>query len=138
MPPYTTIALQPGTHDQLLDLKRRFRVRSMDAVVRRLMQPALSAKTLFDQHRKEVLDVCKKYGITRMVAFGSRARGEARHDSDLDLMVRMPAGSSLFDQGGALVDLQDVFGMKVDLVTEGPHLGRLNERIREDGVVLFG
>lgn len=135
---HTTIALQPGTHDRLLDLKRRFRLRSMDAVVRRLMEPPLSAKTLFEQHRKQVLALCKRYGITRMVAFGSRARGQARHDSDLDLMVRLPAGSSLFDQANLIADLEDLLAMKVDVVTEGPHLGRLGERIRRDGVVLLG
>ncbi len=36
------------------------------------------------------------------------------------------------------MDLQEVFGMKVDLVTEGPHLGGLNDRIRDEGVVLVG
>jgi uncharacterized protein len=135
---HTTIALQPGTHDQLLDLKRRFRLRSMDAVVRKLMEPPLSATTLFKQRHKDVHAVLKRYGVTRVVAFGSRARGEARHDSDLDLMVRLPAGSSLFDQANLIADLEDVFAMKVDVVTEGPHLGRMGERIRREGVVLLG
>lgn len=136
---HTTIALQPATKERLADLKRKWRLRSLEEVVEQLLAgPPKTAEQLFKAHRSQVMAVLKKRGITRLVAFGSRARGDARPDSDLDLMVRLPAGASLFDQGGALMDLQDVFGMKVDLVTEGPHLGRLNDRIRDEGVVLVG
>ncbi|MHB1261275.1 MAG: nucleotidyltransferase family protein [Thermoplasmatota archaeon] len=136
---HTTIALQPATKERLADLKRAWRLRSLEEVVEQLLAgPPKTAEQLFKAHRSKVLAVLKKRGITRLVAFGSRARGDARPDSDLDLMVRLPAGASLFDQGGALMDLQEVFGMKVDLVTEGPHLGRLNDRIRDEGVVLVG
>ncbi|HJQ93322.1 MAG TPA: nucleotidyltransferase family protein [Candidatus Thermoplasmatota archaeon] len=136
---HTTIALQPATKEKLAELKRKWRLHSLEEVVEQLLAgPPKTAKQLFEAHKSAVQAVLKKRGITRLVAFGSRARGDARPDSDLDLMVRLPAGASLFDQGGALMDLQDVFGMRVDLVTEGPHLGRLNDRIRDEGVVLVG
>ncbi|HUR25768.1 MAG TPA: nucleotidyltransferase domain-containing protein [Candidatus Thermoplasmatota archaeon] len=138
---HTTIALQPATKEKLAELKRRWRLRSLDEVVDQLLAGSGSPKTakqLFLAHRTAVMRILKEYGVTRMVAFGSRARGDARPDSDLDLMVDLPAGSSLFDQGSLLVDLQEEFGMSVDLVTEGPHLGRLNDRIKHEGVVLVG
>jgi uncharacterized protein len=136
---HTTIALQPATKEKLADLKRAWRLRSLEEVVEQLLAgPPKTAKQLFLAHRTAVMKVLEKRGVTRLVAFGSRARGDARPDSDLDLMVRLPAGASLFDQAGLLMDLQEVFGMKVDVVTEGPHLGRLNARIEAEGVVLVG
>jgi predicted nucleotidyltransferase len=136
---HTTVALQPATKEKLAALKRRWKLRSLEEVVEQLLAgPPKTAEQLFKAHKSAVMEVLKKRGITRLVAFGSRARGDARPDSDLDLMVRLPAGASLFDQAGAMLDLEKVFAMKVDLVEEGPHLGRLNARIRDEGVVLVG
>jgi len=123
----------------LTDLKRRWRLRSLEDVIEQLLAgPPATAEQLFKAHRQAVMAVVRKRGITRMVAFGSRARGDARPGSDLDLMVRLPAEASLFDLGGTLVELQEAFGLKVDVVEEGPHLGRLNRQILEEGVVLVG
>lgn len=136
---HTTIALQPETHERLLELKRHRKLASMDAVVRKLLEePVLTATKLFKVHEAAIRAICAKYGVTRMVAFGSRARGDARPGSDLDLAVDLPEGSSLFDQAGLMTDLELALGMRVDLVTFGPHLGRLQARIDRDGVVLIG
>lgn len=137
---HTTVALQPATRDKLADLKRKWRLRSVEEVIEQLLAgPPKTAEQLFKAHKSAVLEVLERHGVTRLVAFGSRARGDARPDSDLDLMVRLPASASLFDQAGVMLDLQEVFGMEVDVVEEGPHLGqRFNDRIRDEGVVLVG
>ncbi|MEA3136244.1 MAG: uncharacterized protein QOC71_525 [Thermoplasmata archaeon] len=133
----TTIALDSGVRDRLAELKRSWRLRSIEGVIEQLLAgPPKTAKQLFLAHRSAVMKVLADYGVKRMVAFGSRARGDARPDSDLDLMVRLPAGASLFDQGNLMADLEEVFGLKVDVVTPGPHLGRLGEQIAREGVVL--
>jgi uncharacterized protein len=62
-------------------------------------------------------DVCSRYGIARLWVFGSTARGEARPDSDIDLLYEVAPGSRL---GWEIVDLIDelavIFGRPVDLV----------------------
>jgi predicted nucleotidyltransferase len=136
---HTTIALQPATHERLLRLKLERKLPSMDALVRQLLDaPVPSAMSLFKQHEAEVRAVCKKYGVTRLVAYGSRARGDAKPSSDLDLVADVPPGVGLFEVANLMGDLEGVFGMRVDLATNGPHLGRLLASIARDGVVLIG
>lgn len=62
-----------------------------------------------------------------MRVFGSIVRGEARAESDLDLLVDLEPGRSMFDLGGLQFDLEQYLGMKVDVVTEKG----LRRRIRE-------
>lgn len=51
--------------------------------------------------------------------FGSRARGDARPDSDLDLLVAPGPGMSLFDVAGLQIELEELLGIEVDIVCEG-------------------
>lgn len=135
----TTIALQDSTRDRLYALKRKQRLPTMEAVILQLLDPqVLTAKQIFRKHERAIRALCKEYHVTRLVAFGSRARGDARPDSDLDLMVSLSPGASLFDVGRLLIDLRQALGMDVDLVTDGEHLGRLRDHIVRDGVVLIG
>lgn len=136
---HTTIALQPETHERLLRLKLDRKLPSMDALVKQLLDaPVASAKVLFKQHEREVRKICKRYGVTRLVAFGSRARGDAKPSSDLDLVADLPTSLGLFEVANLASELEDVFGMRVDLATNGPHLGRMLASIERDGVVLLG
>jgi uncharacterized protein len=72
--------------------------------------------------REEILHIAAKYGARNVRLFGSRARGDARSDSDVDLLVDMPTECSLLDVGRFMMDLQDLLGFKVDVVEpEGLH-----------------
>ena len=66
----------------------------------------------------------------------NRARGEATEGSDLDLLVRFEKGRSLLDQGGMLMDLQDLLGIKVDVVSEGALHGRFGDIVLREAVPL--
>ena len=80
------------------------------------------------QDRKEqILALATKYGASNVRIFGSVANGTADVNSDIDFLVDMEKGRSLFDLGGLLMDLQELFNRKVDVVTEKG----LHERIRE-------
>ena len=69
-------------------------------------------------NRKDILRLAKRYGVTGMRLFGSAARGEDTLKSDIDFLVDMEPGRSLFDLGGLLVALENLLGCKVDLLTE--------------------
>jgi len=68
--------------------------------------------------RKDILLLAKRYGAVKVRVFGSVARGEAGPSSDVDFLVEMEPGRSLFDLGGLLVELEDLLHCKVDILTE--------------------
>jgi hypothetical protein len=68
--------------------------------------------------REEILKVAASHGATDVRLFGSRARGEAGVDSDVDLLVRLASGRSLLDLVAVKQDLEDLLGCSVDVVTE--------------------
>lgn len=88
------------------------------------------------QHRGEIMDIARKYGASHIRIFGSVARGDATEDSDLDLLIRLEPGRSLLDQGGLLMDLRDLLGMKVDVIDEDALSGRFGEMVRHEAVPL--
>ncbi len=80
------------------------------------------------EQRDTIMSIASRYGITSIRLFGSAARGEAGPGSDLDFLVEMEPGRSLFDLGGFQVDLEEALRCKVDVVTKNG----LRERIREE------
>jgi hypothetical protein len=84
---------------------------------------------LLASHRREILDLAEKHGARNVRVFGSFARGEAGPESDLDLLVDMEPGRSLFDMGELMLDLRDLLGRKVDIVTEASLYWLLRRRI---------
>ena len=77
--------------------------------------------------REQILALAARHGASNVRVFGSVAIGTADQDSDIDFLVDMEKGRSLLDMGGLLMDLQELFQRKVDVVTEKG----LRERIRE-------
>lgn len=72
---------------------------------------------ILQQKKKEILAVAREHGLLNIRVFGSVARGEDTPESDIDFLVDLEKGRSLFDLGG-LIKLQDLLGRKVDIVTE--------------------
>ena len=76
--------------------------------------------------RAEILEVAARRGARNVRVFGSVVRHDADDRSDIDFLVDMEEGRSLFDLGGLLMDLSDLLACEVDVVTEKG----LRERIR--------
>lgn len=80
--------------------------------------------------QEQLAALCKRWKIRELSLFGSVARGEARPDSDVDLLVKFEAGAdwSLFDMPQLHSEFESLFGRKVDVVEE--HLIRGERRRR--------
>jgi predicted nucleotidyltransferase len=77
-----------------------------------------------------------EHGYTRLAVFGSVARNQARPDSDIDLIVEAPAGTSSFDFIRFRQLIEQVLGREVDLVDYGGLKPRLDDDIRREAVPL--
>lgn len=86
--------------------------------------------------REEILQIAAKYGAYNIRIFGSVARREADVNSDVDFLVEMEPGRSLFDLGGLLMELQEILGCEVDVVTEKGLRSRIRERVLNEAVPL--
>ncbi|MBI2169995.1 MAG: nucleotidyltransferase family protein [Actinobacteria bacterium] len=100
-------------------------------------RPALRSPPSLDElraRRGEVLDVCARHGASNVRIFGSVATGEADENSDLDLLVDMERGRSLFDLAALIGDLEELLGCAVDASTRVKE--RLQDRVRAESVSL--
>ena len=91
---------------------------------------------LLQEKRDDILRIASRRGASNVRVFGSVARGEADSKSDIDLLVDMEPGRSLFDLGGLLMDLQELLGRDVDVVTERGLRERIRERVLREAIPL--
>jgi len=96
----------------------------------------MSLNELLQDKREDILRIAAKRGAYNVRVFGSFARGEADSKSDIDILVDMEPGRSLFDLGGLLMDLQDLLGHDVDVVTERGLRERIRERVLKEAIAL--
>jgi len=68
---------------------------------------------------KKISPILNKYNVEYARIFGSVARGEAREDSDVDLLIKLKKPVSLYTFFDLNDELENALGRKVDLVTEG-------------------
>lgn len=73
-----------------------------------------------DEIKSVIKKIAPKYKLKRVTLFGSRANGNSRDDSDIDLIVEFETKAvSLFTLSGLMIDLEEIFGLKVDVI-HGP------------------
>jgi predicted nucleotidyltransferase len=73
---------------------------------------------ILKDRRETILRVAASHGARDVRVFGSRARGAARSDSDVDILVKLETDRSLLNLIAMKQDLEDLLGCKVDVVTE--------------------
>ena len=96
----------------------------------------MSLDELLQSKREDILRIAAKYGAYNVRIFGSVARGEADEQSDIDFLMNMEPGRSLFDLGGLLSDLEDLLGCNVDVVTEDGLRDRIRDRVLNEAIAL--
>ncbi len=70
-----------------------------------------------EEKKDSIIRVLKKNGVRRASLFGSTARGEATKDSDIDLLVEFEEIKSLLDLARLKIELEELLGKKVDILT---------------------
>jgi len=96
----------------------------------------MTLEDLLQARREEILKVCARYGARNVRVFGSVARGEADEQSDIDLIVEFEPGRSLLDHAGLWLELQELLGVKVDVVSSRGIKARIRERVLQEAIPL--
>lgn len=135
----TAIGLDRTAVSKMESGRRRISALELARIARALGRPVESFLTptqdrrgdtlrLLRRRRKSILRVASRHGGRSVRVFGSVVRREDRPGSDVDFLVEFESGRSLFDQAALLLDLRDLLGRPVDVVSpEG-----LRDRIREE------
>ena len=88
-----------------------------------------------------IAEYFKTQPVLKAWLFGSYARGEQHPDSDVDILVvfdqKTGKGVSLLKHIGIALDLEDLLGKKVDLVTDGTLLPFVRESAEKDKVLIY-
>ena len=93
------------------------------------------SKTI-QEKREVILALAASRGARNVRLFGSVSRDEAGPQSDIDILVDLEPGRSLLDLGGLLMDLEDLLGRKVDVVTEKGLHWYIRDKVLKEAVRL--
>ncbi len=96
----------------------------------------MNRKQVIREKRDEILHICARYGARNVRIFGSAARGEDDAQSDVDFLVEMEPGRSLFDLGGLQYELEQLLDCPVDVVTERGIRKRFRDRVLQEATPL--
>jgi len=97
---------------------------------------ATQTKTI-DEIRDAVYMVALKYGVDRVVLFGSYARGEESQNSDIDLLIDKGAIKGLFQFSAFKRELQEKLKKPVDVLTKASLSERFLNTINQEEVILY-
>lgn len=108
---------------------------SLDVASANLCRPMV-LDPLLRHHQPRIRDIARRHGVTSVRAFGSRARGDAKPESDVDLLIEAPEQPAFFFPGGLIADLEALLGTRVEVVTEAALHPTLRERVLREAVPL--
>jgi len=94
----------------------------------------MKPEALLKEKREEVLRIAARHGAHNVRVFGSVARGEADAQSDIDLLVEFEPDRSLLDHAALWLELQELLGCKVDVVSEDGVKARIRDRVLREAL----
>lgn len=86
----------------------------------------------------KLIDLCRQNDVSMVGIFGSMVRGEAKENSDIDLIVRFSKRKSLLAMVRLERELAETLGRKVDLLTEASISPYMRERVLQEMQVVYG
>ena len=87
-------------------------------------------------HRQAIRDIVARHLARNARVFGSVARGDDAQGSDIDVLVDPMPGATLLDLGALQVELEEVLGLQVDLLTPGDLPPKFRERVLREAIVV--
>jgi predicted nucleotidyltransferase len=96
----------------------------------------MSVDRLLQEKREEILRIAARHGAYNVRVFGSVVKGEAGPHSDVDFLVEVGPGRSAWFPAGLMLDLEELLGCKVDVVTERALHWYIHDRVLEEAVPL--
>ena len=91
---------------------------------------------LLQERKDEIRRIVAKHGAYNVRVFGSVVRGEARPDSDIDLLIEKGPTTSSWFPAGLVLELEEMLGRRVEIVTEKALTPYLRERVLREAVSL--
>ena len=88
------------------------------------------------EQREAILSIAARHGATDVRLIGSVARGEARPDSDVDLLVTWREGTSLLNHAALMLELERLLGRKVDIASDGWVKPSIRNSVYRDAIAL--
>lgn len=91
---------------------------------------------LLQQKRDDIRRIATKHGAYNLRVFGSVARGEARPESDIDLLIEKGPTTSSWFPAGLVLELEEMLGRRVEIVTEKALNPDLRDRVLSEAIPL--
>ena len=93
---------------------------------------------IIESRRAEIRALAERHGFEEVRVFGSMARGDvdAQKRGDVDLLVSLPAGRTGLALGALLMDVQDLLGRRVNVVTEAALHPALRVQVLKEAQIL--
>ena len=85
----------------------------------------------------KILPILRQYHVRRASLFGSIVRGEMTEESDIDLLVELPEIASLLDLAGLKIDIEELLGRNVHVLTYDSLHPLLRDRILSEQVAIL-
>ena len=96
----------------------------------------MKTKTIADEKSDDIKRIAQKHGAFNVRLFGSVVRGEERTDSDIDLLVDVGPTTSSWFPAGLILDLEELLGRRVEIVTERALNPYLREQVLSEAIEL--
>jgi uncharacterized protein len=96
----------------------------------------LDIQDIIGSKRGEVIALAEQHGVSNIRVFGSLARNEAHSDSDIDFLVDLHDGTTMWDLVALWQDLETLLDCSVNVVAEDDQNDRFMQSARKDAIPL--
>ena len=96
----------------------------------------MNRQAMLDRLNAEAPGLKRKYGVKSLAVFGSMARGDDHEGSDVDVLVTFEGKATFDNFMGLKLDLEDLFGRSVDLLTPNSLRPEMRAKIDREAILV--
>jgi predicted nucleotidyltransferase len=94
----------------------------------------MDISAIIESKREEILKIAAEYGALNVRVFGSVSRSEAGPESDVDFLIELEPGRTLLDHAALYLELKQLLGREVDVVTEKGLRPKIRDRVLREAI----